>query len=59
MVEKVLFSWNDAQQFDGLSEKFIKADLIDMSIANVGVRFGLDGPEMLPVVIPQKLADES
>lgn len=56
---KILISRNDTQQADGLSEEHVKGDLFGMSITNVGVRFGLDGPEVLPVVILPQFTNEA
>jgi hypothetical protein len=56
---KILIRRNDAQQADSLGKEFVKADLFNVSITNVRVRFGLDGPEVLPVVILPQLTDKS
>jgi hypothetical protein len=48
---KILISWNDAQQADSLGEELVKANLLDVCITDIRIRFGLDGPKVLPVVI--------
>jgi hypothetical protein len=56
---KILIRRDEAKQADGLGEKQEKAEFVDARVTELGVRFRLDGPEVLPVVMLPQLANES